>query len=318
MMTKFIEMLRDMFAESENKRIENFDVSLKQRGDIIRYGNLIYGQDLEWNVLDIYRPKNREGEKIPVIINVHGGGWIYGSKEGYQYYCMTLASMGYAVINFNYRLAPKFHFPAPIEDLNTLMYWLFTNGETYHLDLEHIYSVGDSAGAHILGLYAAMCTNEEYAANFSFQIPKKNVFEAIALNCGVYFSNSEKRKTDFVRILAYAYLGLEDRENDKNESKEYQENCAKVIDLFEFVKYVNEQYPDTFVMTSANDFAKTDSVRLAARLVEQSVNSELRMYVSKDHDLEHVFHCDLRLDEAKICNQAEIAFFQKHNLWKTR
>ncbi|MFR5151238.1 MAG: carboxylesterase family protein [Ruminococcus sp.] len=55
--------------------------------------------------LDVYRPKQAQGEDLPVIISVHGGAWMYGDKERYQYYCMSLAQRGFAVVNFTYRLA---------------------------------------------------------------------------------------------------------------------------------------------------------------------------------------------------------------------
>ncbi len=52
--------------------------------DIVRYDDIVYGPDSEWHVLDVYRPRGAEG-KLPVIIDVHGGGWIYGAKEVYQF-----------------------------------------------------------------------------------------------------------------------------------------------------------------------------------------------------------------------------------------
>lgn len=294
-MSRFIEMLYDMFEKSQSECIRGFDASLKESKGITRYDNIVYGPDPDWNTLDIYRPENREGEQLPVIIHVHGGGWIYGSKEGYQYYCMTLAAKGYAVINMNYRLTPMFHFPSPVEDLNFLVHWLLDKGDVYHLNLERLYGVGDSAGAHTLGIYAAICTNEAYAKKFSFVVPEKNLFAAIALNSGVYLSCFEKEKADFTRILVMEYLGTEVMEN---------------IALFEYINYVNEEYPCTFIMTAQNDFVKIQSIRFAERLVEKSVNFIFRMYASKKNKLGHAFHCDLRLPEAAVCNQEEIAFFE--------
>ena len=56
------------------------DAGLTTPEDICRYDDLVYGPDPVWNKLDVYRPKNLEG-KLPVIVNVHGGGWIYGDKN---------------------------------------------------------------------------------------------------------------------------------------------------------------------------------------------------------------------------------------------
>lgn len=73
--------------------------------EVERINDLSYGPDPKWNLLDIYLPKKRTG-KVPVIISIHGGGWVYGTKETYQFYGLGLAKEGFAFVNFNYRLAP--------------------------------------------------------------------------------------------------------------------------------------------------------------------------------------------------------------------
>ena len=55
-----------------------------RRFDDIRYG------EYERNVLDVYCPKDADG-KVPIIVSIHGGGWVYGNKEIMQFYCMSLA-----------------------------------------------------------------------------------------------------------------------------------------------------------------------------------------------------------------------------------
>ena len=69
------------------------------------------------DMLAVYWPAAPQ-TPLPVIVSVHGGGYVYGSKEVYQYYCMSLAGQGFAVINFNYRLAPGARFPAQLAALN--------------------------------------------------------------------------------------------------------------------------------------------------------------------------------------------------------
>lgn len=94
------------------------DAGLTTPDFVERTDDILYGEDPKWQVLDLYRPKNRTGEKLPVIVSIHGGGWVYGDKERYQYYCMSLVEHGFAVVNFTYRLAPEFQFPAALEDTN--------------------------------------------------------------------------------------------------------------------------------------------------------------------------------------------------------
>lgn len=110
-MSKTSDFIRKSFKEGDDIR----DAGLSTPNDIVRFDNLIYGTDAQWQRLDVYRPK-KLGGGLPVIVSVHGGGWVYGDKERYQFYCMNLAQRGFAVINYTYRLAPEFPFPAALED----------------------------------------------------------------------------------------------------------------------------------------------------------------------------------------------------------
>ncbi len=113
-MSEFIENIRNLFYQNDSKRDKNFTTPV----DIKRYDNLKYANESEDQILDVYTLKNKSNEKQPVIINVHGGGWVYGTKETYQYYCMELAKRGFKVINYTYRLLPENDYPLCIEDLN--------------------------------------------------------------------------------------------------------------------------------------------------------------------------------------------------------
>ena len=102
------------------KNDEIRDKGLTTPEDVVRYDDIFYGENHKWQILDVYRPKDSEGI-LPVIVSVHGGGWVYGDKERYQWYCMDLARRGFAVVNFTYRLAPEYKFPSPIEDTNSVI-----------------------------------------------------------------------------------------------------------------------------------------------------------------------------------------------------
>ena len=99
-------ILRKTFEASDNRR----DAGLSTPDDIERMDDICYGTDAGWQVLDAYRPKGTTGP-LPVIVSVHGGGWTYGDKERYRWYCMSLAQQGFAVVNFTYRVAPRKQVP---------------------------------------------------------------------------------------------------------------------------------------------------------------------------------------------------------------
>ena len=75
-MSKTSERVRKEWKIGDAKR----DAGLTTPEDIERFDNIAYGSDPVWNLLDVYRPKEQKG-KLPVIVNIHGGGWVYGNKE---------------------------------------------------------------------------------------------------------------------------------------------------------------------------------------------------------------------------------------------
>ena len=120
-MSELSDKIRSEFKKADDER----DALMNTPEDIERWDNIVYGHDdREMQRLDVYRPKQAQGEDLPVIISVHGGAWMYGDKERYQYYCMSLAQRGFAVVNFTYRLAPESKFPAQLEDVNLVCKWV--------------------------------------------------------------------------------------------------------------------------------------------------------------------------------------------------
>ena len=114
--SKTVRDIRVNWAIGDRER----DKGLATPDEIRRFDDISYGPHGQANMLDVYVRKDAEGLQ-PTIVNVHGGGWVYGNKEIYQHYCMRLALRGFAVVNINYRLAPENRFPAAVEDINAAM-----------------------------------------------------------------------------------------------------------------------------------------------------------------------------------------------------
>ncbi len=282
---------RAAFSRGDAKR----DAGLGTPAGIRRCDDIQYGPDRKWNVLDVYRPAGAEGT-LPVIVSVHGGGWVYGDKERYQYYCMSLAGRGFAVVNFTYRLAPEHKFPAQLEDANSVFEWVLAHAGEYGLDPERVFAVGDSAGAHILGLYCCLCTNPAYAAGFSFSPPAGFAPRAVALNCGIYVPRKGGRK-DVTSLLLKDFLpgGGTDAE----------------LETVSLVKQATAAFPPAFVMTCEGDFLAGEAPVLMKRLNELNVPAEYHYYGSPEHPLRHVFHCDIRSEDAAVCNEEECDYFRR-------
>lgn len=289
-MSRISDWVREEFKKGDDQR----DAGLTTPENIVRVDDIIYGDDSRQQSLDVYRPKSREGELLPVIVNVHGGGWVYGDKERYQYYAMDLSQRGFAVVNFSYRLAPEHTFPAPLEDTNSVFTWILSHAEEYRFNLGQVFAVGDSAGANILALYSCMCTNPDYAAMFSFVPPTGFAPRAVALNCGVY--ELEMGKSDFIHDLAAEYLpgGL----------------TEEGIHSVSVTNFITKAFPPAFVMTSVDDPFKTQGLFLAEKLCRAEVPFVFRFCGDCDNRLPHVFHLNIRSRDARLCNDEECAFFR--------
>ena len=106
---------------------------------------------------DVHRPVTASA-KTPVIVHIHGGCLMYGSRTDIATRQLDLyRNAGYAVVRIDYRLAPETKLPAIIEDLQDAFRWVMEKGpELFDIDPERIAVVGHSAGGY-LALMAGCC-----------------------------------------------------------------------------------------------------------------------------------------------------------------
>ncbi len=118
-------------------------------GDVEFERDVVYsspqGEHLQ---LNLARPKQIDG-LAPAVVCIHGGGWAAGSREGWNEGCKRLAERGFVAVTLSYRFAPKFPYPAAIEDVKAGVRWLRANAERLKIDPNRIGAVGDSAGGHL-------------------------------------------------------------------------------------------------------------------------------------------------------------------------
>ena len=291
---------RRAWAEGDGIR----DAELVEPETVEKYRNIMYGRHCFLNLLDLYIPKDRSktagnGTKWPVIISIHGGGWFYGDKELYRFYCMHLAEYGFAVVNFNYRLAPENHFPAPIEDTAAVFNWVSANAERYNLDKNNIFMTGDSAGAQLVSQMACIVSNPEYASLFNIEIPKDLKFNAVSLACGIYSFPSMEEKDKLVENIA-DYLGDLSLLNDLR---------TKVLD------HITDKYPPAYVFSSYCDFLFDACEPMSNLISSRGAESRYEIFGAPERmDIGHVFHVNMKLEESERANKAQTDFFKEHIL----
>lgn len=116
--------------------------------------------------LDVYRPRRRS-ERCPTLLQIHGGGWMLGSKNEQAIPLMLhLAARGWVCVTANYRLSPHATFPDHLIDCKRAVRWIYEHGAEYGADPGFVVVTGGSAGGHLAALMALTANDPEYQPGF--------------------------------------------------------------------------------------------------------------------------------------------------------
>lgn len=287
-------IVRTLFTIGDLKR----DLGWVPPTNVEAVENVSYGSCDKWHLLDLYRPKETEG-KLPVLLNIHGGAWVYGDKKVYAPYCMYLATQGFAVVNASYRLPPKHTFPAPLEDVGAMVEWVVDHAEEYGLDISNLFFVGDSAGAHLATAYTAIQLNEAYAKSFpGIKVDERFIPKGLLLNCGVFDIEVEWKKqgralTPFLTDL----LG--------------EKPTVESVKQMSPAQFITSDFPSVHLTTSNGDFLRKHSYRLKEVLEKKSVEVVFKEYGEKKKPQGHVFHLNLKNKVGQECNADQLEFVKQ-------
>lgn len=146
------------------------------------HGNIPYNDDtLKKHLLDIYLPPNANG-KVPLVIWVHGGGWLSNDKYAdLGYMKQTVAAIinqGYALASIDYRFSTQAVFPAQMLDCNRAISFLYDNADAYGFDKDRFALMGFSAGGHLASM-VGLSKNNSVDAFFMPGSSKKFDFKAV-------------------------------------------------------------------------------------------------------------------------------------------
>lgn len=252
------------------------------------------------HMCDIARPEHHRG-RLPVILHIHGGGWVYGHKDTYyKYYAMELSKYGYAIVTMNYRLAFDHPFPAMIEDIFSALQWIENNQETELFDISRIYLVGDSAGAHLAALASIVHTKPDLQEMYNVKKSNCHIL-ALGLSCGVY---------DFNRLLSDEYnMPLRDilistifNRIDFDHHPLYKVSSVSYL--------LDTSFTPAYILSSEADTLCSETLKLVNECKERGV-------VYKSHifpeylQLPHVFNLKSIYPESKVVMDEMFEFFKR-------
>ncbi|OZE99208.1 alpha/beta hydrolase [Rhodococcus sp. 15-2388-1-1a] len=249
-----------------------------------------YGSTLPNSFLDIYIADDDPSVGRPTYVTVHGGGWIVGDKtdgapsadSGGASWAGPMLDAGYNVVSVNYAFAPSYRFPTQTIQLGQAMQFLEANADGYGLDMSRVVLAGTSAGGHIVGNYATVQTNSDYARSLGMEPTmdrsalKAIVFESAALDVGRAGAPQSPSPSNgfFFDIAARNYLDTTD---------------AAVLAQANVIDNITADFPPSFISDGNTGTFPDQAAELSAGLDRVGVANRLNLYSKNEARLDHSF-----------------------------
>lgn len=130
--------------------------------------NIVYQEADNWKGrIDLYTNPSSVNP-IPIVLNIHGGGWNHGEKESQSGFGSFFKN-GYAVANVEYRLVHVAPAPAAIEDVRCAIIFLYNNAKALNIDTNKIVIMGGSSGGHLALMAGLLGSDKLFDSNCEFE-----------------------------------------------------------------------------------------------------------------------------------------------------
>ena len=231
---------------------------------------------LDAHRLDVYSPAGAKGP-LPVILEVHGGGYLACFKEVNAWHGQYLAAGGFHVVNMNYTLCPEGSASSILNEMAAALDWIHRSRETYGFDTGRIALTGDSAGGHFVLLAAAAYGPGPLAGELGVVRPRV-LPRAFAASCpeGSFMWRRLPRNLPSTLLFFILHKYTLDRK------------CASVTS---YDHYMDEDFPKVWFCTSPTDPLLYGHTRAMHEYMEKNhIPHEYREYVGTENRLGHVFN----------------------------
>lgn len=207
------------------------------------------------------RPKNSNNDILPVILYLHGGGWVMGDKITHDMLIRKLANCTNSAVAFvNYSRAPEAKYPVAINETYEVLEYLYNHNIDFNINPDKIILAGDSAGGNMAAVCAIKAKNEN-GPKILFQILLYPVTN-IEMNTESYnkFKDGPWLTKKAMEWFWQAYLPDKTVENDIYISPLQ----AKTENL--------QGLPPALIITAENDVLRDEGEEYASRLIQAGVD----------------------------------------------
>lgn len=238
-------------------------------------GNAYLDDNNRYHLFDAYYPEKNDG-KLPVIIDIHGGGWMYGDKDLNRFYCEYLATRGFLVFSVSYRLVPEVTVKTQLEDVNAALVKIASVLTDYPCDKSNITLTGDSAGGQLAAFSAVFPYSEKLRSIFGLQDHGMK-FSKLVLTSPVSYMNEKGVMGLYTRMMW-------------GEKPSVVKCPSRFLGIDEILAEAPE-YPETLLITSSGDFvARSQTHRLHEQMLRSGIKCRLLDYPKYEgKTLLHVF-----------------------------
>ena len=128
------------------------------------------GPDSKDVSITIVRPQNDSVEPLPVVIFIHGGGWVLGGFDTHERLVREIATKANVVVVFvNYTRSPEAKYPTALEQAYAATNWVAQNGQSINVDSSRLAVVGDSVGGNLTAALTLLA-KERGGPSIRFQV----------------------------------------------------------------------------------------------------------------------------------------------------
>lgn len=230
-----------------------------------------------YHKFDVFYPEGKiSKEGLPVIIDIHGGGWMYATKDLNEYYCMELAKKGYCVFSISYRLVPDVTVNEQIKDCTEALAFIRANMKDYPTNKKTVMLTGDSAGGQ-LALYSTILNNNPDAREIFGTVDTKLNIKCLLLTSPVTYAKSGGWFSIYTK---------------KMWGKDYKtKSTYNYMDLNEIMELANDMPPTYFITSSGDTLAHDQTVNAYNYFVEKGYECEIEDFTDlrDGKKLPHVF-----------------------------
>lgn len=245
-----------------------------------------------------------DGTVKPVILEVHGGGFVSGSKETNRDHSIYWADNGFLVVTINYTLMPKGTNKTDMQEFFAALHFIAEQADTYGFDLNNVFVSGDSAGGAHVEMIAANYINPELAEKNEVTVPGNLTIRGLVISASGVVRFKER---------AEAFLNGEAKGAEKSLSKIYKdEELPSLYELEDWM--IADKYPPCVLLGTPGDkLAGEGILELDAYLTEQNIEHELVYVQDDEHELMHVFNITYPdWKESQEANGAAVEFMKAH------